>query len=117
LQLNAWDDAKPTDRTAAREQEAAMEMEVSKTIGAMSVIWLPVDDAPSRSSARADIEKNAIALLSNYNKQPLDFHSERWLGGDCNRRLVRDSGLWNQDHVDGFYDGEFLDRLERLVKG
>jgi hypothetical protein len=66
---------------------------------------------------RGKIERNAIALLSNFNNPPLDPPSLHWLGRHCDRDRVRDSGLWNQNHVDESYDPVFLDNVERLVEG
>jgi hypothetical protein len=70
------------------------------------------------------IEKNSIALLSNYQKNPLDPPWPAWLGLHCQRaRLgdeglsIRSSGLWNANHVDEDYDPAFLDELEKLIKG
>jgi hypothetical protein len=67
---------------------------------------------------RGKIERNTIALLSNFNKSPLDPPSPDWLGRHCNRDrdCVRASGLWNQNHVHESYDPEFLDDLERHVR-
>jgi hypothetical protein len=98
-----------------RAAENALECEVSKVICAMPFLWLPVDDEPGAKSLRGYIERNAIALLSNSGKKPLDPPSANWLGRHGNRELVRKSGLWNQNHVDETYDPTFLDRLEKLI--
>ena len=45
---------------------------MSTVIGAMPFLWLAVDDEPGAESLRGDIERNAIALLSNFGKQPVD---------------------------------------------
>ena len=82
----------------------------------MSFLWLAVNDAPGPASLRGYIERNAIALLSNYRKKALDPTSSSWLGHFCNRDLVRTSGLWNQNHVVERYDPEFLDTLERFIQ-
>jgi hypothetical protein len=100
---------------AVRAGEAALEQEVSKIIGAMPFLWLAVDDNPGPDSARGFIERNAIALLSNFDKEPLDPPSAGWLGHDCNREKVRRSGLWNSNHVDDAYDPSFLDVMSGLV--
>lgn len=98
-----------------RDGERVLEQEVSQVIGAMPFIWLAVQDEAGPQSGRGYIERNAIALLSNYNKAPLDQPSEGWLGNDSDRERVRSSGLWNQNHVDENYDPAFLDRLDRFV--
>lgn len=68
-------------------------------------------------SLRGYIERNSIALLSNLGKPPLDPPSATWRGRLCDRgkARVRDSGLWNQNHVNEDYDAGFLDQLEKLV--
>jgi hypothetical protein len=58
------------------------------------------------------IERNAIALLSNYGKAVIDPPSPDWLGRHCDRERVRISGLWNNNHVDEAYDPGFLDLME-----
>lgn len=98
-----------------RRSEQALEREVSKVIGAMPFVWLSVDDEPGPGSMRGYIERNAIALLSNYKKEPVDPPSKAWLGSSCDRERIRDSGLWNSNHVDESYEPAFLDALRRLV--
>ena len=83
----------------------------------MPFLWLAVDDDPGPASQRGVIERNAIALLSNYNIQddPLDPPSLSWLGLHADRKSIRHSGLWNVNHVAESYDPGFLDLLESLV--
>jgi len=100
-----------------RQHEIALECAVSNLIRAMPFLWLAVDDEPGPASIRGTIERNAIALLSNFGKQPLDPPSSIWLGHSCNRERVRKSGLWNSNHVDQTYDPAFLDLLESVVAG
>jgi len=92
-----------------------LERAVSAVIRDMPFVWLAIDDDPSARSLRGYIERNAIALLSNFNRMPLDSSSSRWLGHHCNRVRVRDSGLWNSNHVDEPYDPTFLKEFERLT--
>jgi hypothetical protein len=54
----------------------------------MPFIWLSVDDEPGPASMRGKIERNAIVLLSNFNKPPLDPPSLHWLGRHCDRDRV-----------------------------
>jgi hypothetical protein len=98
-----------------RTAEQDLEREVSDIICAMPFIWLGISDEPSAQSMRGYIERNAIALLSNFGKKPLDPPSTEWLGLYCSRERVRKSGLWNSNHVDEQYDPSFLRILERLV--
>ena len=98
-----------------RSNEISLEREVSRYIGAMPFVWVDIDDEPGAGSLRGYIERNAIALLSNYNKEPIDAPSADWLGHYCDREKVRKSGLWNSNHVDEKYDSKFLDYFEELV--
>ena len=100
---------------AVRESEVSLEQGVSVVIGAMPLLWLAIDDAPGSDSRRGYIERNAIALLSNYGKSPLDPPSTRWLGHWCDRERVKESGLWNSNHVDEQYQPDFLETLESTV--
>ena len=61
------------------------------------------------------IERNAIALLSNFGKVPLDAPSAGWLGHSCNCERGRLSGLWNSRHVNEPYDPEFFPCLTQLI--
>src|SRR5262249_31922343 len=103
---------------AVRINEQEAERAVSRIIRAMPFLWLDVDDPPGPDSLRDFIERNSIALLSNLGKPPIDPASRRWRGLACDRgkAWVRDSRLWNQNHVDETYDPAFLDTLVRLVK-
>lgn len=112
--ISTWGQGSHAPRTV-REKEQPLEMLVSKSIGAMPFLWLAVTDAPGPDSLRGYIERNAIALLSNYCRPVLDAPSPNWLGHHCNRERVRASGLWNQNHVDEGHDAAFLDVFEKLV--
>lgn len=98
-----------------RAGEAALELKVSQVIAKMPFLWLGVEDDAGPKSLRGYIERNSIALLSNFNKPALDPPSQNWLGFDCDRERVRRSGLWNSNHVDEEYDSNFLGKFEELV--
>ncbi len=100
---------------AIRKSEEKLEQEVSLIIGRMPFLWLAIDDIPNPHSLRGFIERNAIALLSNFGKSVLDTPSNNWLGCYSNRAKIRNSGLWNQNHVEETYDATFLDVFERLI--
>lgn len=116
LTVPTWGHGSSTQKHV-REKERPLEVLVSKTIGQMPFLWLEVQDPPGSKSLRGYIERNAIALLSNYNRSPaIDAPSPSWLGTHCSREKVRASGLWNVKHVDESYDPAFFDELERLVR-
>lgn len=97
------------------EGEQFLEGEVSAVIGRMPFLWLAVEDEPGPDSLRAMIERNAIALLSNFGKETINPPSQSWLGRFSDREKVRGSGLWNQDHVDDCYDPIFLSIFAGLI--
>lgn len=103
-----------TSSCGDRVQEAPVERAVSAFLGRTSLLWLPVDDAPGPQSARAVVERNAIALLSN-RLRPLDPASPGWLGRWCPHRLVQESGLWNCDHVERPFEPGFLKQMRALL--
>ena len=115
LEFPTWDNGSSAPREI-KQREESLEIVVSKVIGEMPFLWLAINDEPGPDSMRGYIERNAIAILSNFRKEPLDPPSGNWLGHCCNRERVKASGLWNQNHVDEQYDPAFLDTLERLIQ-
>jgi hypothetical protein len=104
-----------TANNDVRMSEQPLECEISKVIGGMPFLWLAIEDKAGPQSLRGYIERNAISLLSNYKKPPLDPASEAWLGHHCDRERVRGAGLWNSNHVEDSYDSAFLAEFRRLV--
>lgn len=101
---------------AVKSAEADLERRVSGYIGRMPFLWLNVDDAPGPKSDRDLIERNSIALLSDYCSPALDAPSPKWLGNSSDRERVRHSGLWNNRHVDAAHDPSFLDLMESWIE-
>jgi hypothetical protein len=114
LTFPTWGIGNTGDRTS-RHAEVHLERQVSEFIGRMCFLWLAIEDEPGSNSQRGYVERNAIALLSNYGKPALDPPSKLWLGHYSDRERVRKSGLWNQNHVEEAYDPTFLDTFERLL--
>lgn len=96
--------------------EAPIEKAVSNFLGILPVLWVDVSDAPGADSARGYVERNSIALLSNFGKTPIDPPSASWLGNQSDRSRVKQSGLWNNNHVEENYDRQFLNDLERYIE-
>jgi hypothetical protein len=92
------------------DQEAQIELLVSGHIRAMPLLWLSVTDRADR----AYIERNSIALLSR-KTGGVDPPSVGWLGRDAVHSEVRESGLWNVNHVNDRYDPQFLRKLDQLI--
>lgn len=95
-------------REQVKAAERDLECEVSKYVGAMPFLFVAVEDDPGPASARGLIERNAIALLSNYGRAAIDPPSKSWLGHWSGRERVRVSGLWNNKHVDETSNSMFL---------
>lgn len=103
------------DRSTVRDEEYVLERRVSTYVREQPFLWVDVDDEPGPDSDRAYVERNAIALLSNVGSGSIDPRPADWLGSHSRSRKIRESGLWNVDHVDEAHDPAFLDRLERAV--
>jgi hypothetical protein len=108
--LESWLDCGHPGEWAGREDE--LERGVSSRIGAMPFLWLAVPDGADRGY----IERNSIALLSGLSGGP-DRPGAGWLGRDSVRPEIRESGLWNVQHVHDACDPAFLQRLAGLVQG
>ena len=90
---------------------------VTETLGNMWVLCLPIEN----EAKCGYIERNAIALLSNYNKNKsklqIDPPSQSWLGLSAPEEKVQISGLWNEVYVGHEeYDSNFLDELKKLIR-
>jgi hypothetical protein len=96
---------------AVQDAERDLEAKVSRYIGEMPFLWVDVPDAPGPDSARGIIERGSIALLSNFRRASIDPPSRSWLGRFSDRERVRESGLWNNNHVDEEPELRFLDVL------
>jgi hypothetical protein len=119
---NSWEKPKSASTAVTKLEErreievSKLEVEVSKIICNMPFLWLAVEDDPGPNSLRRKIEKNSIALLSNFGKTAVDAPSANWLGSYCDSEKVRRSGLWNRDDTEKNYEAAFLDELERLIQ-
>ena len=102
------------DQVAA--DELPLEQAVSKYIRRLPFLFVAVEDAAGPVSERGLIERNAIALLSNYGRSALDTPSESWLGKWSGRDRVRESGLWNNNHVDDAWSSELFPALAQAVE-
>lgn len=91
-----------------RKLEYPLERAVSDHIGGMPFLWLEVDDPPGSKSDRGVIEAGCLSLLSNLERSPVDAPSGRWLGRRAAHRSIRESGLWNVNHVGDPPNGSFL---------
>ena len=92
------------------EQRRLLGRYTSEHMWQKQVLFVPVHEED-----RFYIEKNAIKLLSEYRKDPIDPPSCQWLGHHSCSCKIRLSGLWNSDHVSNCHDPDFLNLLEDYV--
>ena len=98
-----------------KDEEYELEKSVSNYIRKLPFLWIEIDDEPDKFSNRKVIERNSIALLSNFNKTAIDPRSSEWIGKYSPKVKIKNSGLWNSDHIDEVYDPSFLDLLARYI--
>lgn len=99
-----------------RQVEYPLERAVTAHIGAMPFLWLGVDNPSEPMNDRGVVEVGSIGLLSNLGRPSIDPPSLGWLGHRADRESIRESGLWNVNHVREHYHPDFLDRLQRYVE-
>lgn len=112
--IQTWGVRNSASKTV-RLAETALEREVSTYIGEMPFLWIGVPDVPNPKSDRAYLELNSIALLSNFERPAIDPPSPNWLGLKSGERTIRESGLWNTNHVEKTHDSTFLEKLRVYV--
>jgi len=101
-----------TDEIKALETD--VEKRVSEYIRSLMILYLRVEDPPSKTSDRAYIEQNIIALLSGP-IGPVDIAQESWLGYYCPNPAVGRSSLWNVEYTDMDYDPSFFEVLQTYI--
>lgn len=106
-----WGEGSSADREV-RLSELGLERRVSRYIGELPFLYVAVDDEPGPESDRARIERAVVALASNARKSDIDPRSGGWLGRFSPSDAIRNSGLWNVDHVEEVYDQTALTCLE-----
>jgi hypothetical protein len=104
------------DRRHLDAEELPVETAVSSYFARTPFLWLSIDDDPGPNSLRSYIERNVIALISNYDAASIDPPSPAWLGCFSGHPRVRRSGLWNQRHVEETCQPGFLDRMEAIIE-
>jgi len=101
--------SKPT-----RLQEQEVERQVSRYLADLPFLYLPVEDAPTKSSDRAFIERNMIGLLTGAD-MAVEEPPPRWLGSYSPQESIWKSGLWNIDHLGYLHRDDFFDIFQRYL--
>lgn len=109
--INSWGQKK--NKTGL---EVDIEREVTSYLSKQLFMVVEVPGESFKDNDRAFIEKNAIGLLSNYQREEIDPVNSLWLGKSSGIYKVSQSGLWNSDHVDFKDLNNFLPRLQRYVE-
>ena len=86
-----------------KQAEAEHERKVSQYLRKLEVALIDVNDEPGKTSMRAIIEMQLIALCSD-SMRPIDRPSQQWLGHHSPVTSIRKSGLWNIRGVGGRYE-------------
>lgn len=97
------------------QAERGLEVDVSRVIREMPFLWLSVPTRPDGSSDRGLLERNTIALLSTFAGGG-EATSPTWLGRHALAPKVRESSLWNVNHVDDAFEPRVLELLHSYVR-
>jgi len=100
LTIKSWGIRKEKSNLAVIQSEKFLEKQVSEYIRNMNFMILEVPGDSSKDNDRAIIERNSIALLSNYNRIPINAPSVDWMGNLCLKPKIIESGLWNSNYVE-----------------
>lgn len=104
-------------QSATREitdREAVLETRVSQYIGNLRVLAIPVLDSAGKSSMRATIERQFIAMFTEH-LCALDSPNPNWLGRFSDKTNIKETGLWNVRDVGEPYDLKFLTFLDAYL--
>ena len=98
------------------ESEKVLEKNVSLYLRDLSFTILEIEGEASKDNDRAYIERNSIALLSNYNRLAIDPSSANWLGRCTKKDKIIKSGLWNSNYVDiSNVDAEYFNKMRHYI--
>lgn len=107
------ENSKKSDKTI-KELEKPLEKMVSAYLHTLPFTVLEIPGPSSKDNDRAFIEENTIALLSNFDRPPIDKCSRNWLGQFTRDSKIICSGLWNSDCVERKeIDKNYFDTFEK----
>jgi hypothetical protein len=111
--LRSWLASRPLP--GFEDAERHLELEVSSVIRSMPFLWLSVPTSENGSSDRGMLEENSISLLSTLASGE-QADTSCWLGRHASSPKVRESSLWNVNHVTASTDDAFLGVIEEHVE-
>jgi hypothetical protein len=106
----------PLETDALREQEHPLEVRVSDYIRSLPFLVMDVPGAPSKTSARARLEKNLIGLVSQRRRTTPTLMREGWLGHENPKPEIHRTGLWNIHHVTALYDASIISDINSYIQ-
>ncbi|WP_417308191.1 hypothetical protein [Devosia sp.] len=108
-----WGIGMSADPTIKRA-ENDLEQLVSREIGRLSFTFLEIRDPSSPKSQRAILEHSFINYLAA-DGIPIEIPTKHWLGQHSPVEAIRNSGLWNIQHVGGRYDTRAFCRVRQYL--
>jgi len=104
------------DTQTLRENEYALEKEVSDYIRSLPLLWVNVPGEPRPDCDRAQLEKNLIGLVAHGRKTVPGLIRDEWLGRQANNASITRTGLWNLEHTAGLYDQSVIDEFQSYIQ-
>lgn len=95
-----------------RQNEHSLEQRVSEYIRSMPFLVIDIPGEPHSDCERARFEKNLIALVSHKRRTNPALMNSDWLGISSPRAEINQTGLWNINHVSGFYSESIINELK-----
>lgn len=106
----------PLETSTLREQEHPLEVRVSDYIRSLPFLVIDVPGTPSKTSARARLEKNLIGLVSQRRRSTPSLMRDGWLGHENPAPEIHRTGLWNIHHVTALYDGSIVSDIDTYIQ-
>ncbi len=103
------------ETTTVRTEEHPLEQRVSEYIRDLPFLWINVPDKPGPDSDRAEIEKHVIAMLSHFRRTNPELYLDGWLGHQSPKPEIYKTGLWNIDHIGGFYSQHVVELIKKYA--
>ena len=117
LNFNHWGVRKEKSNKHVISVEREFEKEISLYLRSLKFTILEIPGDASKDNDRAFIERNTIALLSNYERTVIDAPSCNWLGKHTGKDKIIHSGLWNSNYVDiKSVESDYFDKMKFYIE-
>lgn len=116
LPKNKWGVREEKSNKIVLDSEKELEQNVSLYLRDLRFTILEIEGEASKNNDRAYIERNTIALLSNYCRPKIDPPSTNWLGSLTQKEKIVESGLWNSNYVDiSNVDADYFKKMRYYI--